>query len=414
MRRFIVTSRMIVRRPGLAGLLAATFALGMALSFVMPFLSLWGTQHVGMSLELFGIFMVVTTLSATALSTVLARWSDTHVTRKAMLLLGAAGGVLGYTGYAFVREPLALMAIGSTVLALGSVCFSQLFAYVRETFPAASHGEDDLSPAFLMSVVRVCFSFAWTVGPAIGGWMMVEQGFRGVFLGAASLYLLFMLGVMRFVRFSAHHHHVSGATASRPPLWQVLARADIAAVFAAFLLFFAAHALNMLNLPLMITQSLGGTEGHVGIVFGIGPLAEIPLMLWFGLLAARGHQLALIRVGAGASLAYFVLLCFVQAPWHIYPLQALSGAAFAILTNVAILFYQDLLPRQTGLATSLFGNAMNIGNLVGYLGFTTIASRVGQQRVAIICAALGIMTVLILALYRTRTPPSRNALAPAA
>jgi SET family sugar efflux transporter-like MFS transporter len=321
-----------------------------------------------------------------------------------MLLLGASGGLLGYVGYALVIDPWILMVIGSTVLALGAVCFSQLFAYVRETFRAAENGEDDLSPAFLMSVVRVCFSFAWTVGPAIGAAMAATFGFRGVFLGAALLYLVFFAGVVRFVRFCPHPPQAAEA---RPPIWRVLARGDIAAVFIAFLLFFAAHAMNMLNLPLMITQALGGTERHVGIVFGVGPLAEIPLMLWFGLLAARGHQLALIRIGAVASLAYFILLGFVGAPWHIYPLQILSGAAFAILTNVAILFYQDLLPRQTGLATALFGNAMHIGNLAGYLCFGALVGAVGQQRISVLAAALSTIPVIILVLYRGR--PGREA-----
>lgn len=400
MRRFFSTVGMIGRRPGLTGLLAATFALGMGLSFVIPFMSLWGTQHVRMGKDMFAIFMIVTTLSATVLSTVLARWSDTHVTRKTMLLLGGAGGMLGYGGYAFFTDPWALMAIGSTVLALGSVCFSQLFAHVREAFSNAENGEDDLSPAFLMSVVRTCFSFSWTMGPALGAEMMDRYGFRGMFLGAAGLYLFFFLGVWVFVPFRAHPPTM--ASGSRAPVWRVLARGDIAAIFMAFLLFFAAHAMNMINLPLRVTEELGGTNRNVGIIFCVGPIAEIPMMLWFGVLAARGHQLALIRLGALASLAYFIALSFVEVPWHIYPMQILSGAAFAILTNVAIMFYQDLLPGQTGLATTLFGNAMNIGNLAGYFCFGTLVNAVGYRNMSVVCAALSVIPVAILLLYRAR------------
>lgn len=400
MRRLLSTGGMIVRRPGLAGLLAATFALGMALSFVVPFLSLWGTQHVRMSSPRFGIFMTVTTLSAILLSTVLARKSDSHLARQTVLLLGAGGGMLGYAGYAFLRDPVALMIVGSTVLALASVCFSQLFAHVRETFTAAENGEDTLGPAFLTGVVRACFSFAWTVGPALGALMMERHGFRGVFLGAAMLYLLFFLGVWRFVPHRLPPPHA--ATTARPPLWRVLARGDIAAAFVAFLLFFAAYAMNMLNLPLMVTSSLGGTERDVGLIFCVGPVVEIPLMLWFGQLAARGHQLRLIRIGAVASLAYFLALSLAQAPWHIYPIQILSGAVFAIMTNVAILFYQDLLPGQAGLATSLFGNAINVGNLAGFFCFGVLVKAVGHTRVPLVCAGLAVVTLTILVLYRSQ------------
>lgn len=406
MRLLLPRARAIFQQPGFAGLLGSAFALGMGYSFVVPFISLWGTREVGMRPVLFGVFMTVNALSAIVVSTLLGRWSDTHLRRKTLLLLGAAGGVLGYIGYAFVREPWALIAIGSTTLALASVCFSQLFAFVREEFGAADLAAHGVAPRFLMSVVRVSFSFAWTIGPALAAAAMGRFGFRGMFLGAATLYGIFLLGVLRFVPFRAPRH--DPAAAARPPLRRALARGDIAAVFGAFLLFFAAHAVNMMNLPLFLTTSLGGENGQLGIVFAVGPVVEIPLMLWFGYLAARGHQLALIRLGAAASLAYFLALLLAQAPWHIYLCQILSGVAFAILTNVAILFFQDLFPGQPGLATALFSNAGNLGNLMGYFSFGALAEALGQRNVYFVCAALGAVTFATLMLYRHRPERASN------
>jgi len=392
----------MVRQPSFAGLLGANFALGMAYSFVVPFLSLWGTKEVGMSSPLFGVFMTTTSVCAIVLSTVLARWSDSHLARKTLLVVGGTGGVLGYIGYAFVRDPLLLLLIGSTALAVASVNFSQLFSLVRETFDEANDPEVDA--LFLVSVVRVCFSLAWTIGPAVGAWMMAEFSYRGVFLGAVGLYLLFLAGVLAFVPYRPRN--ATHRDAVRAPVWRVLTRGDILSSFIAFVLVFAAHSMNIMNLPLTVTSDLGGTPRDLGFIFCVGPVVEIPLMLWFGHLAARGHQLTLIRIGAAVTVAYFFALSFAREPWQVYPIQILSGVSFAILTNVTILFYQDLLPGQAGLATTIFSNSSNLGSLIGYLGFGTLVERIGHRGVFSVCGGLTIVTLILLLVYRHRAAPA--------
>lgn len=395
----IARTKQIFRQPGFAGTLGLAFTLGLGSSFVSPFLSLWGTQEIGMRPVVFGMFMTVTTLSAIIVATSLARWSDTHVPRKVMLVLGSSGGVLGYTAYALIREPRVLVVIGATTLALAAVCFSQLFAHTRERFFSA---EIPGVPApFLTSVVRVCFSLAWTAGPTVGAWVLIEFGFRGLFLGAAMLFLCFLVGVLRFVPLV--HRPAQTRRAAREPVWRVVTRGDIFSAFLAFLLIFAAHTINMMNLPLVITKLLGGTGRDVGITFGIGPLAELPLILWFGLLAARGHQLALIRIGAAATVIYFLLLTLPREPWHVFPIQILHGLSFAIISNVAILFFQDLLPGQPGLATTIFTNAANVGNLVGYFGFGALVQPLGHRGMFVVSALLTTVTFVIVLFYRTRS-----------
>ena len=391
-------TRSILAQPRFAGLLVSAFALGIGFSFVSPFLSLWGTQEIGMTPLAFGMYMTVTTLCAILVATTLARWSDTHLPRKVMLLLGAAGGTLGYTGYAFLHDPRILIAVGCTVLALGALCFSQLFAYTREEFYDAQI--EGVPPGFLLSVVRVCFSLAWTAGPSVGAWVMVQTGFRGLFLGAASLFFLFFVGVMVFVPHESRPAHTRAEI--REPVWRILTRGDVLAVFVAFFLIYAAHTINAMNLPLMLTNVLGGSRRDVGIAFGIGPLVEVPLMLWFGHLAARGHGLALIRFGAISTTLYFVILNRVQAPWQVFLAQALHGTSFAIISNVGILFIQDLVPGQPGLATTVFANAASVGNLVGFFGFGSMVGALGNRGLFLISAALTAGMAIIFFFYRPR------------
>lgn len=399
MREVIERLREGFRQPGFGGLLGASVAFGMAASFVSPFLSMWGTQEVGMKPVMFGFYMTTTSLCAIVVSTSLARWSDTHFPRKAVMLGASAAAALGYTGYAIVREPWLLLAIGCTLLALGSMCFSQLFAHTRERF-ARAVAAGKVEPSFLVSMVRVCFAVAWTGGPALGAWMLVQFGFRGLFLGAAGLFVIFFLGVWRFVPWEARGEHVRAV--ARLPVWRELTRGDVMAVFAAFLLVFAAHAMNTMNLPLTITKVLGGTGGDVGITYCVGPVVEIPLMLWFGHLASRGWTLRLIQLGAAVTVAYFLVLTQAQAPWHVWCAQVLSGVSFAILTNVAILFFQDLLPGQPGLGTTIFANAGNVGNLTGYFCFGALVEALGHRGVFVVSAGLTVATLVILLVYRPR------------
>src|SRR6187399_3129469 len=108
------SGRRLLLAPAFIGLLGTNFVLGLTSSFIAPFGSLWATQEVGMSQRTLGLFMTVNSLSAILVSSLVARWSDTVIPRRNLLLVGAGAGALGNIGYAFVREPLALGAIGAS------------------------------------------------------------------------------------------------------------------------------------------------------------------------------------------------------------------------------------------------------------------------------------------------------------
>jgi SET family sugar efflux transporter-like MFS transporter len=398
MSRFVAAFLRVYRQPDFVGVLAGNFALGMAYSFVVPFMSLWGTHHVGMSPMVFGVFMTITSVSAIVLSMTLARWSDTHITRRTMLLWGAVCGMLGYLGYAFVHNVVALTCIGSVLLGIASCNMSQVFAHMRDELerPENAHADGPL----LMSVLRVSFSLAWTFGPAVGAWTMVRYSYRGIFLGAASLFAVFLLTTIRFI---PHRRHPPTAHAyARQPMARVLTRPDILANYTGFMLLFAAFSICIMDVPLRVTQQLGGTEREVGIIYSIAPFLEIPIMIWSGRLAARGHLMALLRLGVAAAVLYFAALFFAEAPWHIYPMQLLSAIAIGITTNITITFFQDMLPGQAGLATSIYSNSFSGGSLVGYFVFGLAMQSLGLRGVFLLCTTFGLITLAILCFYRQR------------
>jgi SET family sugar efflux transporter-like MFS transporter len=374
----------------LAGLLAGSFALGLASSFVVPFSSLWGTRAIGMTPFAFGMFMTITSLGAVVWSTLLARWSDTRASRRTVLLLAGAGGALGYLGYATLTHPLALTATGVLLLGVAAANFPQLFAHAREELERPEYSSLDVP--FALSVLRAAFALAWTVGPGLGALVVQRFGYRGSFLAASAIFCVYF-GLSWA---SVPQRPPAAAGAAAPPLARVLMQPLVLAHFAAFALIFAGLSLNLMNLPLLLTGELGGNESHVGIAFAIGPIAEMPLMLWFSRLAARGRQATLIRVGVAIGVVYFLALSFASSPVHVYPLQVLNAAAVAVTMSVAIPYFQDLLPGQTGVATSVYTSSYSVGSLLGYFSFGVLVSSVGQRGVVLLCAALGALSLLVL------------------
>ncbi|MCL2448017.1 MAG: hypothetical protein FWD17_03620, partial [Polyangiaceae bacterium] len=113
-------------------LLVLNVLLGTSTAFVMPFMSMFGTLEVGMSLPAFGAFMTINAVSGIVIASALAHYSDVHASRRSMLLLGSLAGVAGYTGYAYFRSFVPLVLTGSLALGVASITFAQLFAYARD------------------------------------------------------------------------------------------------------------------------------------------------------------------------------------------------------------------------------------------------------------------------------------------
>jgi SET family sugar efflux transporter-like MFS transporter len=395
----VTSGRRLLYAPAFIGLLVTNFVLGLTTAFVAPFGSLWATQEVGMSPGMLGLFMTLNSLSAILVSTLAGRWSDSHVARRTLLLIGAGAGALGYVGYAYVHDPILLTAIGSTAIAVAALNFAQLFAHVREEL-GRHEGAD---ATFLMGVLRACYSLAWAVGPNIGASIKGRFGYFGLFWTTTLFFLALLVFVLVFVAHRPHTADIRPAVTGGAA-WG-LGEPRVLVHCVAFGLLFAAFTLNTLNLPLFLKEKLGSSDQGVGLAFAISPVCEMLFMVGFGHLAARGHQRAVILFGASAAIGYFLALRLVSAPWQVYPLQILNASAVAVVTSVAIPYFQDLLPRRAGMATSLYSNALKAGSLVGFTTFGLLASRVGNTGLFLVCAGLGTTTLVLLTLSR----PARGA-----
>jgi SET family sugar efflux transporter-like MFS transporter len=395
MRHVLDRLRPLYSRASFRRLFVLNIVYGLSSSFVMPFMSMFGTLEVHMSLFAFGTFMTINAVSGLVIATTLAHYSDVYFSRRTMLLLGGVAGALGYFGYAYLRSFVPLLFVGSLVLGVSSITFSQLFAYARELLLEADVAPDQ--GAFYINVFRMFVALSWTVGPAIAAWIMLRFSFRGLFLCASADLLVFTSLVWFGVPLAPPRVRTVGRP-RMPSLFRTLGRSDVAAHFAAFVLVTASVTIGMMNLPLLILHTLRGTEANVGTAYSVAPVFELPFMLYFGWLATRFPPARIIRVGMVISLAYYASLTLVTAPWHVYLCQGLSAAATSVIAGVAITYFQAHLPRHPGTATNLYSNAQRIGSTAGYFLFVGLAWRFGYRAVFEACAvfasiALGLMLV---------------------
>jgi SET family sugar efflux transporter-like MFS transporter len=386
--------RLLARREFVV-LMVSMMVLGMAYSFVAPFYSLWAIEHVKMTPWGFGIFMTITTVAGIVISTALAHWSDTRYSRRSILLLSCVCGAAGYAAYAFLRDVVWLTIIGSCALGVSSISFAQLFASAREAL-----GRDGIpaqeAPLY-MNIFRLLFSLAWTIGPAISAWVLAFASYRGTYLVCSSLFVILLVIVWFFV---PARPPPAAYAAARTPLSKVLRRPDLLCYFVAIALVFVCITMGMANLPLMIRRTLGGNQEQVGIAYSVAPVFELPFMFWFGLLASRGHPGRLIRLGVIIAVAYYLLLHVVQAPWQVYLAQILSAAMIAVVSGIAITFFQSYIPDQPGTATNLYTSANRSGSTVGYLLWGSLAGSIGHRAVFLVCAGLCSIAFLLLWLAR--------------
>ena len=397
--------RKLLAHRDLTVVLVCNLLLGLAFSFVAPFYSMFGTLEVGMSNWTFGVFMTITSVSGIVISTILARWSDTRFSRKSILLWGCAFGTAGYVGYAYIRDVFWLTVVGSVALGISSITFSQLFAYAREAIDR--HGVPEEEAPLYMNIYRLVLSLAWTIGPAVAAWVMIRYSYKGTFLICGSFFFMLMLIVWFY--FPSRPPAVI-SQAARVPLMQLLRRSDLLCYFSSFVLVFVCMTMGMMNLPLMILTTLNGTQQQVGIAYSVAPVFELPFMLLFGLLASRGKPGPLIRTGVIIAVAYYALLSQVRAPWQIYPVQILSAAMVAVVSGIAITFFQSYIPSQPGTATNLYTNANRVGSTIGYLCFGSLASLLGHRAVFLVCT--GVCAAAFLLLWLAREKHEEGALTP--
>jgi SET family sugar efflux transporter-like MFS transporter len=382
------------RIPSFPVLFLINFIFGLSSSFFAPFSSLFGIDEVGMSNIGFGVFMTIMAIGGVTISSYIAKRSDTNTSRKKIMVVAAAAGVIGYTLFAFLRNYIGLALTGFFVLGTAGAAVPQLWAYARDALKQANIPSEHTP--FVMNIFRMFFALSWTVGPAFGSGLLQAVGFKGLFLSVAAgnflslITILFLLKDIPRAQVSIKKAPAIGGYVKKPHIFAYLA--------AAFLLS-TATSIHMLNMSQFVTKVLHGTEMDVGIIFSVPPMFEVPLMIIVGIVATKMENAILIKIGFAIAFTYFLLLSFVTEPWQIYPIQVLSAAQVSITAGIAIAYFQDFIPQAQGTATTLYMNTTSIGSTIGYLLFGFISQIINYGSLIIVYTIFAGVALLLLVFF---------------
>lgn len=381
----------VVRWKSMLPLASVSVVVGVSGALALPFTSLFLTAEIGVSPVELGAFLLVAAVAGLVGSTLLGRLSDRRAVRRNLLVIGAVAGTVGYGLYAVLRSYWALLLVACTLVAVASSLLSQMFAYARQSAERASPTKAPL----IISSLRTMLSLAWVGGPPLAALLIQLGGYTALYAATAVLYVIVAVISSRLPEFglTAKKKEESAVVPRRPRI--ILATGSL-------VLINGAVSLCVSGLPLYVTNDLHGTPGDAGLVLGLCAALEIPLMLWFGVLAVKVDQHRLVCLGAAIALAYEGVMLTTTSAWQVAVAQLLHAAVISAVAGVGISYFQSLAPDRPGFATTLYTNTLTVGSMLSgpLLG---VAKQLGHYHTAYLMAL--VMSALGLGLLlAARTP----------
>lgn len=363
---------------------------GIGISITTPYLSLYCTEEIGMSAGAFGVFMAVSSLSGVVVNSLIAKRSDGGLDRKVIIILAMISSALGYASYLVFHNFLILLIVVTFFNGVGAASMPQIYAYAQES---ANESKSD-DKTFAMSALRSLISLGFLIGPLVGTIILEYLGYKGLFWGTFSIFLIIAALVYLFLQ-KPKEIQVNAKSEKSKGSYSLQSR-QIMSPLVAFIFLFAVNAINGINTPLFVVNDLKGTHTDVGLVVSISAGLEIPIMLLLGALSKKISNHSLMIYGCLVSVIYYIILSVSSNSWQLIAAQLLQATSVAILMGNGLSYFADLMPDSPGLSTTIYSNGSTIGRLIGNLGGGIIAQFAGFRHVYWVCLVIVIISFIIL------------------
>jgi predicted MFS family arabinose efflux permease len=250
--------------------LAIALVGAMSGSTLWSFLGIWAVDELGAEPGQLGIAFLVAAVMAGVLGYLGGHLSD-HVGRRRMILIGEAGFACYVLGYPFLGDDV-VVGLGYLTLAgaVASIGGSVTQALIADLVPKEKHEE-------AYAAQRVASNLGVTLGPPLGGLLLLLGGWRTLFVGASIFtWVAFAIGY-RFVPRRGRY------TPEAPP-----ERGSVGVILRdyAFLLFLASGMFAWLVyvsfevvLPVSLVDTYGFSPALWGFLVIVNPLAVTLLQL---------------------------------------------------------------------------------------------------------------------------------------
>jgi predicted MFS family arabinose efflux permease len=374
-----------VPRP-LRPVLAVQFCGSVAMSGLWTYIGIWAIQKLDASSTAIGITFTCGALAATATGYLGGHLSD-HLGRKPLILLGfglESVFVLAYLA-AGERELLGLTLV-VIASALGSLAQGADQALVADLVPEERHEQAYAS-------VRVASNLGVTIGPPIGGLLLLGEDWQRLFLGVAVMAFLAFLVGLRWLPSRGEF------TPEGPP-----ERGSLAVIVRdkPFLLFLVSGLLSYLvyvSWETVVPISAVDTHGLSPSTWGFIVIINPALVTFFQLRLTRRLE----HVSAAPKLA--VAMVLMGFPFLFLSVNA-SIPAFVVVTSVFVLGEMLWVPTSQGIAARLapsdvrgaymgaFGSSAGFAFAIGPLAGLSIRDAAGDTSVWAFFAAVSVLAAV--------------------
>ncbi|ANQ63557.1 sugar efflux transporter [Staphylococcus equorum] len=368
--------------------------LGMGISITVPYLILFATNDLGMTSTQYGLLLALAAISQFIMNTIVARFSDTHnINRKVIIITALLMGAVSFSIYFYIHEVWIFIVMYAVFQGFFAPAMPQMYASARESINVSTSRD---RAKFANAVLRSMFSFGFLFGPLIGALLLGVNGYAGLFTGTVTIILFtLMLQVFFFkdIKTKQTTTDVNHIEAKAP---NMLHNKALFVPFLAFILLHIGQWMYTLNMPLFVTKYLNEAEGYVGGLASLCAGLEVPFMVVLGILSAKFTTRVLLMLGGlFGGLFYFSIGVF-ESLVMMFVGQVFLAVFLAILLGLGISYFQDILPDFPGYASTLFANAMVIGQLCGNLLGGIMSHWVGLGNVFFVSATAIFLGMILI------------------
>ncbi|MGV3042913.1 sugar efflux transporter [Staphylococcus rostri] len=369
--------------------------IGMGIAVTVPFFVLFATNQLGMTTNQFGLLLALAAISQFTMNTIVARFSDTRaINRKVIIIVALLMGAISFSLPFFVDNIILFIILYAIFQGLFAPAMPQLYASARESINQSTSSSRAI---FANSVLRSMFSFGFLFGPLVGNILNQSMGYDGLFGGTVAIILTTLVLQVFFFKDVKTTKPVSNSAHTEQNAPSMLTHTYLIVPFLAFILLHIGQWMYTLNMPLYVTNYLHEDEKYVGHLASLCAGLEVPFMIILGIVASRVSTRTLLAIAAVCGSCFFASIGLFESVQMMLVGQVLLASFLAVLLGIGISYFQDILPQFPGYASTLFANAMVIGQLLGNLLGGAMSNWVGLGNVFYVSAfSLACGFVLIL------------------
>jgi SET family sugar efflux transporter-like MFS transporter len=388
--------------------LTLIFCSGSSLAMTLPIMSLYLMNEVHADGSQLGNFFIISAVSGIIVTQIIAKFSDSKLSRRDLMILGYSAGALTTLTYIFFPDYGIIVTAGVAFSSISMVATPQVFALARE-YALLKYGDALMFTSYL----RAVFSLSWVMTPPIAYVLFVDYGSRFTFMVATMIFLtgalvaFFMMPKALFKSGSEHDFedtpsssigdlmdsensnetgrnsqseaHAEDVKGDSSRGFKNLLKSgnvmSIVFLFLAFMLLWCCNSAYLISMPVFVTReaSVAGTlidtNRLPGVMMGLAALLEIPVMIYCGGLARKiGLKTLIILCGCFGCLFYVSLSFGPISSVSLLFMQIFNAIFIGILASLGMVYMQELLPKFPGQATTLYNNSVHTGGIIsGYL-----------------------------------------------